>query len=78
MLWTIILFSGSFAGALMFFVMAGLGLRRRRIGYEPSAPPVEFASRPVQFGLLILLYAVLGSLFTIGAVKSGTILWSTL
>lgn len=78
LLWTILLFAGCLADALVCAGISIVGLRRGRIGYEPSCAPLEFASRPVRFVLLVALYIGLAALLSIGVLQFGLSLWRML
>lgn len=75
-LWTLLLFSGLLAGALLFLLSAAAGVRRGRIYYEPSCPPVEFALQPARFVLLVVLHLGLGLMLCWGAGTEGLRLWA--
>ena len=77
-LWPLLLFSASMAGALLSFGTASAGVRRGRVYYEPSCPPVEFARHPVRFVLLVVLEAALGTALSWGALNAGLWLWRTI
>jgi hypothetical protein len=60
---SVLLFSASLAGTVVFFVQAALSIKRREVYYEPNCPPIVFSNRPIAFIALCSLYVALGALF---------------
>ena len=65
----IFLFSTALVSAVVFFSAAVAGLRRGRVFYEPSCPPIPFRARPLAFLALCLFYFAASGTFAVGAVR---------
>ena len=73
---TIFLFSTALVFTFLFLAMAVEGVRRGRVFYEPSCPPIPFRGRPVAFLALCLFYLAVSGTFAVSAVRIATRLLS--
>jgi len=63
----VLLFSASLVFTILLLCMAATGIKKGKIYYEPSCPPIVFKNRPIAFVLLLLFYVGLGVIFASAA-----------
>jgi len=55
-----LILSATLVFGFVFFVMAYHGIRKGKVYYEPSSPPILFRTHPIRFVLWCTLLIVMG------------------